>query len=208
LKDALANVLGPSYANAPLVLVRDRATGRLAGVEGVDADLRLVHLAPDLGMVYLHERATGRPVLLQTDSNQAHAVAILDGVIVEDAVVRHNRMTVEVQQKEGWIEVQVPDLYPDRPVLGAVANSVDGQRTVPLSLLWRGDGVVHLLDDPTTTYTLTFASPSSAATASSNPSSLPQGDTGLPQAVVWLGIIAAFALGVVVTVAWLRRPRA
>ena len=102
-------------------------------------------------------QASGQPLLLDVGTSEALPVSRPPATIAADRVEESDTLTIHVEQKQGWIEIIVPDAHP-----GSVLRSVraddgsGGGRDVPVSLAWRSGGQLHLLDDPTTSYTLTF----------------------------------------------------
>jgi len=66
-------------------------------------------------------------------------------------------VTVEISvNKTGWIYIDITDQYPieEYPQYTFTVKAVD--RVIPSERIWRKDGKVYILDDPATTYDLTY----------------------------------------------------
>lgn len=175
---------------ADLMIVRD-VQGALVGLESATQSLPLLRVASDQELVFL-ETPTGRPLVLLLESDEVHVVQRPPAQVLEDNVVAGDELSIGVAQKSGWIEVIVPDRHPNRPLSGAVAVDENGtERAIPMSLVWRDQGGLHLLDDPTTVYTVRFAQPNAPASA----------DAQASDEDSWLSLSLVAGAGIVVGVA-------
>lgn len=200
---ALAAASAGELQLGDLVVVRDAATGLLLGLESQIQPLQNLRVAGDQDLVFLETPETGRPLVLLVGLGEVHVVQRPPAEVVQDAVVAGGDLTLRVAQKSGWIEVIAPDRHPGRTLIGAVAIDENGtERAIPMSLLWRDQGGLHLLDDPTTTYALRFAEPGA-------PSSLTTQATDDGDSLLRLALVAGagIVVGVALAVLLVRRRR-
>jgi parallel beta-helix repeat protein len=94
------------------------------------------------------------PEVLWNTSNDAlipvnHTTATTVSSDVDDA--RQQAVVILNVEKAAWIYLDTEDTYPIANLTITAEN-----RTIPSSLIWREDGRVHVLDDASTEYRLTF----------------------------------------------------
>lgn len=151
-----------------LTFIVEEATGDIVGIEDLTNTLTQLHVAGDQSLAYVEVLATGAPVLLDVTNNEVFPVARPEPTVEADEVSDEEGgdLTVVVEQKTGWIEVLFPDQHPDQPVTGVQAvDDTGAARDIPASLIWREGGLLHFLDDPTMTYTVSFAPAPTASTS-------------------------------------------
>ncbi len=108
----------------------------------------------------LSSRSDGRPNLLwnSADDTLSEITSVL--ATVEETQIDTSAETVTVVisvEKDGWIYIEVDDSYPPNQYPGytLTVRTTTG-KTIPAEYIWREDGKIYILDDPTTQYLLIY----------------------------------------------------
>jgi hypothetical protein len=106
----------------------------------------LISVGNDLDKLFLWDTET------DTITQVIHSIGEITGTDVDNEA-QIITITVSVE-KVNWTYIEITDQYPDNPDL--VVKTSDG-RTISSDMIWREDGKIFILDDPTTEYLLIYS---------------------------------------------------